>query len=300
MMHPRFWEFVGRVRDAGTRVGFTTNAALLGAENRRALLESGVEILGVSLAGASNRTHDRFREGNSLDLIDRHLSLLLEEKDAYGSDSPCVHLAYLLLAANLSELPKLMNLASRWGASQVVVSTLDLVLGASLENEALSCRPELWPELEARLEEARKSAEEAGIVFQGYGFDSHQFGSVCRENVLKSCFISSDGWVSPCVMANLGLEEEAEAHLWCRGEKHPIELLRFGNVHDRSVEEIWWSDSARKFRDTFRKRIWQGRRDRADLPKVCTHCHKLRTVQLFYGGPRGSGLAAPNLPWEWE
>jgi len=279
MMHPRFWEFVHRARDAGPRVGFTTNATLLDAENRHALLESGVEIMGVSLAGADKRTHDRFRVGNSLDLIDRHLSLLREEKHARGLDFPNVHLAYLLLAANLSELPDMMDLAGRWGASQVVVNNLDLVMNASLEVEALGSRPELWPELGSRLEEACERAEQTGIIFQGYGFDSYQAEPTCTENVLKSCFVSADGWVSPCVMANLGLKKGTEAHFRCRGGEYPIESLHFGNVHERSVEEIWRSEPARGFRNTFRERIWRGRRDTKGLPNVCTHCQKLNRVQ---------------------
>jgi MoaA/NifB/PqqE/SkfB family radical SAM enzyme len=295
MMHPRFWEFVRRARAGGPRVGFTTNGMLLDAVNRRALLESGVEIMGVSLAGATRRTHDRFREGSPLAVIDRHLSLLKEEKRTLGSESPRLHLAYLLLADNLTELPDLLELAEHWGAAQVVVSTLDLVLSPTLVREALGYRPDLWPELEDRLEAGHQMAERAGIRFDAYGFSSYPAEPACTENVLRSCFVSADGRVSPCVMANLGVDEGTGTHHRIEGEEIPIQRLDFGSIQEHSLEEIWRSRKAREFRKIFRERIWEGRRDRKGLPDVCAPCQKLGRAP-WYPGRVPIPRAPPPLP----
>jgi len=275
LLHPGFWELVARARAAGPRVGFTTNATLLDAKNRLALLESGVEIMAVSLAGGTSKTHDHFREGSPLDTVDLHLRQLQKEKGDLGSDLPRVHLAYQLLASNLSELPPVMDLAKGWGVSQVVVSNLDLVLSAALDEEALDSRSELWSEMRLRLDEARGRAEERGIVFQACGFGPNGAEPACSENVLRSCFVSADGRVSPCVMANVGLDEGAEAIHRFRGNDYPLHPLVFGNIHERSLEEIWRSEVASDFRRVFRERIWRGRKDTKGLPGVCKHCYKL-------------------------
>jgi MoaA/NifB/PqqE/SkfB family radical SAM enzyme len=237
LLHPRFWEMASRVRTAGARVGSTTNGVLLDGANRAALLDSGVELLGVSLAGASSHTHDHFRPGSPLEVLEANLGRLNVERKASGTGLPNLHLAYLLMDGNLRELPLVVDVAERWGASQIVVSHLSLVLSGDLEEQALLARPREWPRVQAVLHETRKRAEERDISFHAYGpgvgganeakrgagalartdgalgCDSAAGSGVdlgpepaCTENVLGSCFVSARGDVSPCVMANLGWE----------------------------------------------------------------------------------------------
>jgi len=275
LLHPRFWEYVDRVASLGPRVGFTTNGVLLDEENRRALVESNVEILAVSMAGGTDTTHDHFRAANPLATIDRHLRNLREEKERRGAEFPRVHLAYQLLASNLDELPAVLELARAWGAAEVVVSNLDLVLTPALEKESLVSRPDLQGRMEKRLEEAEVIAAENGIIFQAYRHALSGPRLACTENVLKSCFVSADGDVSPCVMANVGIEEEARACHRFQEKDVAFSNLVLGNVNDRSLEKIWRSKAAKKFRAVFRNRDWTGRRSTDDLPPACRTCNKL-------------------------
>jgi len=281
LLHPRFWEMARRARAAGARVGFTTGGALLDEANRRALLESGVEIMGVSLAGASDEVHDHFRPGNPLDLLDVNLKRLKVEKGRSGEGLPDLHLAYLLLAGNLRDLPRVVDLAERWGARQIVVSHLSLVLSTALEEDALPARPDAWPRVQAVLEEARERAGARGIGFHAYSPGAEEAPQpACTENVLGSCFVSARGDVSPCVMTNLGLETGggAEAAHCFRGRVIPLLPLVFGNVGDRSLREIWHSQAAREFRQAFGTRIEGAFREGRGLPEPCRHCYKLYQV----------------------
>jgi MoaA/NifB/PqqE/SkfB family radical SAM enzyme len=275
LVHPGLWGFVRRTRAAGSRVGFTTNGVLLDGKERRAALESGLDVLGISLAGATSGTHDRFREGNSLETVDLHLTRLREEKQGLGSEKPHVHVAFLLLASNVHELPAVLDLAQKWGASQVVVSGLDLVLDPSLEEEALDSRPDLRPEVEARLHEARERAEALGMVLEANVVDPEGALLSCPENVLRSCFVSADGRVSPCVMAGTGVGADLGATQWIGGRSYPLESVVFGNIRERPLEEIWRSRAARKFRGIFRDRIWKGGGASEELPRICRQCRKL-------------------------
>lgn len=275
LLHPQIWEMARRVRSAGARVGFTTNGILLDEANRKALLNSGLGILGVSLAGATPGTHDRFRRGSPLETIDLNLVRLKREKEAAGSQFPEIHLAYQLLADNIDEVQGVVELAHRWGATQIVMSNLSFVLSPTLEQQALLSRPEGWPGIRDRLEKVRTQAENEGLHFYAYTPRGRGAEPVCTENVLKSCFVSVLGDVSPCVMTNLGLEGEARAAHWFRGGEHPIQTIVFGNVADQSLREIWQSKIAREFRDLFRERLWQGSRGTQGLPSPCRHCYKL-------------------------
>jgi MoaA/NifB/PqqE/SkfB family radical SAM enzyme len=314
LLHPRFWEMAQRARSAGAPVGFTTSGVHLDQANRRALLASGVEIMGVSLAGASPEVHDLFRPGCPLETVNANLQALRSEGEAEGTALPDLHLAYLLMAGNLHDLPRAVDLAQRWGAGQIVVSQLSPVLSAGLEKEALLARPDRWPQVEAVLDETRERAEERGIGFHAYGPGGGERPEpACTENVLASCFVSVRGDVSPCVMTNLGLgtgeepgagqgperggvigsgrglepaqacggvrapefrEGAAPTH-WFRGSRAPLPSLIFGNVREASLKEIWHSSAARRFREVLRERLAGGVRNTEGLPGPCIHCYKL-------------------------
>jgi len=275
LLHPQFWEMARRARNAGPKVGFTTNGTLLGEGNRQALLESGVEIMGVSLAGSTPQTHDRFREGNPLDVIDLNLRRLRREKEERGSDLPKIHLAYLLLSSNLAELQGVVDLAEEWGASQIVVSYLSIVLSSALEGEALPARSSNGPSVRSLIEEAKARAEEKGILLHVNRPSSQGAEPTCTENILKSCFVSAQGQVSPCVMSNLGLSERTGAVHLFRGTEYPVRTLTFGSLRDGSLEQIWKSRPARDFRRVFRERLWRGDKGTGGLPAPCSHCYKL-------------------------
>lgn len=286
LLHPHFWDMVRQVGETGAGVGFTTAGTLLGPANRRALLESPVEILGVSLAGATAEIHDRFRPGSPLAVVDRNLRALNREAAELGSSPPSLHLAYLLLADNLEELPEAVTLARRWGATQMVVSQLSLILDPEMETQSLLARPDLWPRAREIISEARSrwgsgaaetgsGARGPGISFHAHGFDAVEAQPVCPENVLRSCFVSAKGRVSPCVMTNLGLKAGADATHRFQGRERPIPTLEFGNLREASLEEIWRREHTRTFRRIFRHRIWRGSRGREGLPEPCRECHKL-------------------------
>jgi len=313
LLHPGFWEMARLVGEAGARVGFTTGGAQLDAANRSALLESSVDILGVSLAGATPEIHDGFRPGNPLEVLDGNLMALRGEAASRGMNPPELHLAWILMADNLEELPAAVDRAHRWGAAQLVVSQLSLVLGPEMEQQSILVRSDLWPRARQVISEARSRAQEAGLLLHLHGFrdsssqvkeeagplskgdrpagESRQDRAgqsqgegppgtlqACPENILRSCFVSWAGDVSPCVMTNLGLKTGVGATHEFMGREIPIRTLIMGNLAEASLEEIWKGREFRDFRRVFRRRIWQGAREREGLPEPCRTCWKLTMV----------------------
>jgi MoaA/NifB/PqqE/SkfB family radical SAM enzyme len=275
LLHPRFWEMAHRARRAGARVGFATNGVLLNEANRRALLESGAGVVAVSLAGARPSTQDRFREGSPLDTVDANLRRLRKEKEATGAALPEIHVAYLLLAGNVEEVGLAVDLAERWGASDIVVSHLSLVLDSSLQYESILAERRHWPRALELLKEAQARAHAKGIRLRARVPVENGPVPICEENVLASCFVSASGEVSPCVMANVPFMDGAIATHHFRGREHPLKRLAFGNLRDRCLPEIWRSEPARGFRAIFQDRLRQNLTGTGPLPAPCRHCYKL-------------------------
>ena len=275
LLHPHFWDLVRRVRSAGTRVGFTTNGTLLTDQNLERLLEAEVDVIAVSLAGARAATHEWFRRGCGFARISAGLEALRFRKQALGQGHPSVHVAFMLLRSNWHELDELITRAAGWGVNQVVVSNLSLIAAEPLEDESLLLDVDLWPRVQASLEKVRDKAAAHGIEVNYYVPDLSAPQPVCTENVLRSCFVSHTGDVSPCVMTNFSVQPSSPLEHRFRSRSCALTNCVFGNVHRQSLADIWHDTAARGFRAAFEKRLQMDNPGTQYLPSPCSHCYKL-------------------------
>lgn len=276
LLHPDIWQMVRHVTRAGAAVGFTTNGTLLDEGNLERLIEHEVNVVGISLAGTRPATHERFRPSCKFQLIDEALTALNELKRKKRTDYPHVHLAFLLLRSNLEEVGGLVDLASRWGASQVVVSNLSWIAGPEMQEESTLLDPEIWPRVAEVLARARRHASSKGMLLHYYGSGMGEPNSICPENVLKACFVSHNGNVSPCVFANLSLHAASHVSQYFDGQPWRSAPIIFGNIHEQSLPEIWNSDKAKQLRRTFEDRLPIEHPGTNELPAACTRCYRLR------------------------
>ena len=272
LLHPRIWEMVRLVKEEGAKVGFTTNGTLLSPGILEHAMDCGLDIMGISLAGATPETHKKMRRGCSFEAIDASLRAFrnLRSKSPY----PSLHIAFMLLKSNWRELNLLLDLADRWEVNEIVVSNLDLVCSPEMEQESLPAHPELWGDVLEALKESREKASQRGIHLHYYRPDIVEPCAQCKENVLRSCVISFSGDVSPCVMTNISLKSKSAA-FYFRGGSHPIEKYVFGNINAAPLEEIWNSEKARQFRENIQKRLEMKSPGLECLPGPCHHCYKL-------------------------
>lgn len=275
LLHPRFWEMVGHAKAAGAMIGFTTNGTLLNHANTLQLVESGTDIVAISLAGSVPGTHERFRPDCGFTQIDEALGVLKALKLEHGVQKPHVHIAFLLLRSNWQEINGLVDLAARWGATQVVVSNLTWIGTEALQEEAISTNYHLWPEVTTALERARRQALGRGIEFSYHDPGTKQPRPTCTENVLDACFVSYRGDVSPCVFTNLSGLSAEQAVRYFEGRGYRAPSVVFGNVHDEMLPAIWNSAGARAFRESFRSRLAMDSPGTDLLPEACRHCYKL-------------------------
>ncbi len=94
LLNRNIFEMIRICKDNAKHVGFTTNGMLLNEKTIRKLIDSKVDILGVSLAGTKATSHNKFRQGNDFDEIISNLNLLCRLKSEKNSQLPALHLAY--------------------------------------------------------------------------------------------------------------------------------------------------------------------------------------------------------------
>jgi MoaA/NifB/PqqE/SkfB family radical SAM enzyme len=252
LLHRRFFDMVARAKSAGCRVGFTTNGTRLTAANGARLLDLELDLIAVSIAGARAATHQAIRVGSDLAKLGENLRGFTALRRARGSAVPKVEVFYLMTPANLAELPQAVRLAAELGADELVATNLDYVINPALDAlRAYSASPP-GQACRAALEDAAAAARATGIAFRPYRLEFREM-AVCDLNPLKILFVASDGSVSPCVYTSLAGPSEIPRVF--EGEVLETPVVRFGNVNERSLMEIWESAAYREFRSRFARRV---------------------------------------------
>ncbi|RJR45253.1 MAG: radical SAM protein [Deltaproteobacteria bacterium] len=262
LLNPDFFTMAALAKEAGCRVGTTTNGMLLDVPRMERLVELGVEVVAFSLAGLDEK-NDYFRPGTSLKKALAALESLQKVKERQGRAKPEIHLAYMLLGSGWPDLGRLAGLLEGSGVSQVVISTLDFVAAGELVEEAIRPRePAEYEEMEALLQTVAADGEKRGLKFH---YQLPYPGSrrrVCPENPPRGLVVAADGGVSPCVYLNL---PGGTTH-YAGGREVWYQPLSFGNINALPLEKIWNIKDFATFRRFFEK---------GKIPAACLHCLKI-------------------------
>lgn len=262
LLNPDFFAMAALAKDAGCRVGTTTNGMLLDIPKMERLVELEVDVAAFSLAG-SDEKNDFCRQGTNLDRVLAALESFQRIKQERGSHKPEIHIAYMLLSSGWPDLKRLPQLLEGTGVSQVVISTLDFVADRKLMGEAIRPR-ELaeYEEMEARLRAVAAEGEVRGIKFHHYLPAPGHRRRTCPENPTRGMVVAADGGVSPCVFTNL----PPGTTYFTGGQEMPYQPLSFGNIHTSSLADIWHREAYAACRRAFA---------RGGIPPSCQHCSKL-------------------------
>jgi MoaA/NifB/PqqE/SkfB family radical SAM enzyme len=264
LLHPDFFTMISLAKEAGCRVGTTTNGKLVDAPLADRLAASGLDLVAFSLAGATAEKNDALRRGTSLEKVLEAVQFLQKAKERMGVTRPVIHIAYMLLRSGLADLVKLPDLLAGAGINEVIISTLDFVPSTTLEEESLffaaDADPEEWL---ACLQASARRGREKGLNIYYYVPVPEQRKRFCSENVQRSLFVSAEGLVSPCVFTNLPV---TRATFLVHKESREYVRLIFGDLQEQTLPDIWRQKDYIRFRRSFST----GR-----LPAFCRECPKL-------------------------
>jgi len=287
LLHPRIFDMIAAAKGAGCRVGLTTNGMRLDPEVGERLLDLDLDLIAISIAAATRETHESIRVGSDFPLILENVRRFVSLRARRGRKRPKVEFSYLMTKTNMAELPKAVELAASLGVDELYAINLDYVVTREHEDlKAFGC-PELREGFLHIIDDARAIARRSGITFRPYPLDPEEV-AICESNPLKILFVACDGWVSPCTY--LGLSGRTSIPRYFEGRAITVPRLRFGNVLQQDLMDVWNSPAYRAFRQQFeRRRLEVGARNllvvigderASDLempppPKPCHTCYKL-------------------------
>jgi MoaA/NifB/PqqE/SkfB family radical SAM enzyme len=254
LLHPDFFQMAALARRAGCQVSTTTCGLRMEAPLARAVVESGIDIVAFSLAGADAPANDAWRRGVAFQHVCQALESLQTVRRKHMAVHLELHIAYLLLASELRSVHRLPALMERLGVHAAVVSTLDYLPAPGLAAEAIGPHQgDLLARAAKILAATAAEARRLGLQFHYALPDPAAAGTGCRENIGRSLFVAADGALSPCVFVNLPLE------------RPPASRRVFGDANREDPLDVWESPAFRRFR----RRLTEGD---PDLP--CLACSK--------------------------
>jgi MoaA/NifB/PqqE/SkfB family radical SAM enzyme len=252
LLHPRIFHMIQTGKAERCKVSLTTNGLLLTPHISEGLIREGVDIVAVSISGATKETHESIRCGsNFVKLID-NIKTLSDRKLQMKSKTPRLVLSYLMTTTNVEELPKAVDLAKEIGANEIVATNLDFTPGPYQDDlKVFSCNV-YDAHVRRFIEDAGKRAGKINLQWRSYPLTMEEV-IMCELNPLQILFISCDGCVSPCVYLNM-TKKGSIPRFFC-GERHDIQRVCFGNISEKDLMEIWDGTHYREFRSVYGNRV---------------------------------------------
>ena len=257
LLHPSIARMIAAANALGAETEMITNGLLLDAERSRALIDSGLDRLIVSVDGATPSAHGDVRDGASLDAVIANVEELNRQKLESGRTTPEIGVEFVIMRSNVGELPKLRALASRLEARFIVLTnvlpyTPDLVpemlygmrAGRSYPQKSRWSPEVRLPRLEARgelLEPLSQFIAQGEVLDLQRGAVSEKPGH-CRFIDEGSAVISWDGQLSPCI----GLMHSFT--VYPHGREKRVRRYALGSVAEAPIGELWANAELRAFR----------------------------------------------------
>jgi len=124
LFHPKTIEWIRRVKELGVKVELITNGTTLTEQKSRELIDTGLDVLWVSLNGATPETYADIRIGAELPTILNNLKRLSKMRKASHYPIPEIGIAFVAMKRNIADLPKVIKIGKTLRAKYFSVSNL--------------------------------------------------------------------------------------------------------------------------------------------------------------------------------
>ena len=239
LLNPDFLSMAAWVKTNGIRLFFNTNLTLVDEPTAQALLALDVDEIRVSLDAAAPGLYQQIRGRDAFAEVVAGLKRLVSIKRTRASRTH-IKIVTVAMQENIEQLPALTQLAVDLEVDELLVQNMQFWSG----NDAYAHRREgcqadaLFAETHARCTQ---------IAAGKLSFKMPRAGTSHGCNwPWTSLFVTVEGEVTPCCN--------------CPDPR----VLSFGNLHTQSLEEIWWGEEYRKFRES----LAGG----AAIPSICRGC----------------------------
>lgn len=248
LFHPRTVEMIARLHEIGCAVELTTNGTLLTPKRSRQLVDAGLNVLWVSLDGATPESYADVRLGAALPKVIENLRQMRPMRKGFYLPQPELGIAFVAMKRNIGDLPNVIRLGRSLGAKHFSVSNV-LPYTDELRHETLydhtlkdlAYFSSDWiaqlslPKMEINdvTQQAFLDALRSGcsITFAGHAWSGAS--DVCTFIESGAMAIGWDGSVSPCPP----LLHNHESYL--RNYKRVSHRHVIGNVGERGLLDLW-------------------------------------------------------------
>jgi radical SAM protein with 4Fe4S-binding SPASM domain len=211
-IHPRFLEMVKYASDKGIYTATSTNGHYLKDDVARAVIESSLDRLIISIDGTSQDTYQSYRIGGSLEKVIEGARNVIRWKKKLKSRTPHVVFQFLVVKPNEHQVPEVYSLARELGVDQVVLKTAQIY---DYKNGS--------PLIPSQEKYSRyKQLSDGSYKIK------NEWHNECWK-MWHSCVVTWDGKVVPCCF-------DKDAH------------FILGDVSEQSFKEIWNGQKYDQFR----------------------------------------------------
>jgi len=257
LLHPDLTDWVASVKRLKARVELITNATLLVEDVARKLIDGRLDMLWVSLDGATPDGYARVRTGVELSRVLEHVKKFRELAAAVTGSPPSLGIVFVATRSNVGELPELLRLADRLRVRRVLVSNV-VAYSPGLKDDSLfdqslpvdphpadrRCRKLTLPRFDpgALSAEILGGIHHSGWVVESAGGSAATVRNRCPFVDAGAMAVRHDGRVSPC----LPLMHNHSTHLLAA--RSDWRAYTVGNLEETPLEEIWSSPAYLSFR----------------------------------------------------
>lgn len=258
LAHPQIVEMVRQAKATGANVELITNATLLDEACASSLMDAGLDMLWVSLDGAKPESYADVRLGAALSQVLENLARFRSLRPPEAGSRPLLGIAFVAMRRNLDDLPEIIRIGSRLGASRFSVSNV-LAHTPELREQSLYQRSLYSGEAQtlpfsAQVDLPRLDMDERALSILAQllnGNVSISFAGTQLAQTINTCpFIENgslsvrwDGAVSPC----LPLLHTHDSYLDERERR--TQAYTTGSVLDADLPEIWNQPKYRALRE---------------------------------------------------
>ena len=258
---PKIFERTRICHDTGCYTQFATNATLLTEKNVPNLLDSGLDLLLVSVDGASKETFESIRRGADFDQVIGNVRSVIAARNLNGLKKPAVSLIYTLTRANKHEAVTFAKMAAKLQVDSICIKQLDVWAKEADLRETVAeedCSTILAGVEDCLRDKLTKLEPVSKWYMRGVRLNGN-----CYGNSAHAAFISWQGDVSPC--CNLG--HRGQRLIKSANGQHSSTVnsfFSFGNISREGLDRIWNKESYR----SLRKSIAAG-----SVPQQCVGCN---------------------------
>lgn len=247
LLHKKLVEMIDYAKKCNViSVRTVTNATVLDEKMARKLLNSEIDVIGISLDSADEKVYECIRKGAKFQETIRNIKYLVELNNSRPNKKE-IHIGMTCDLNSIDGAIRVLELVNKLGVKSFSITGIhtwgkkeweDKKGDAKLSNDIKKTK-EIIDKIE-------KKAKEYGVHF--YPFLVSNKGRICTWPWMGA-YITADGFVTPCGIHGTDPKK-----------------FNFGNVFERSFKDIWNSE---KYKD-FRKRMKRG-----EVPKFCENCPEL-------------------------